>query len=97
MKMKFTGKEYRGVDGTLTVHAFNGQVVEVSPRKAAQLLADFGHEWKAVDNPGVPLFNAPGETAGNEDKPDLGKAPQADPAAGKPKAAAKRKVVVRRK
>jgi hypothetical protein len=51
MKLKFEGKFYRGTDEVLhkSVVVANGAVVEVSDKKAAQLLKDYPGQWKPVD------------------------------------------------
>ena len=54
-KLKHLGAGYHGFDAVENqfVFAKNGDEVEVSDDKAAQLFADFGKEWVEVDRPKV--------------------------------------------
>lgn len=45
MKMKFTGTQYRGMDGNKTMIVATGQEVEVSDEKSKQLLRDYPSTW----------------------------------------------------
>lgn len=54
-KLKHIGAGYHGFDAVENKFVFvkNGDEVEVSDDKAAQLFADFGKEWVEVETPRV--------------------------------------------